>query len=103
MTEQGLNKKADEYIQKNMIECIQEQIEYFEFAKQSYIKGAKDNGVIWHDLKKDRNDLPKENKKYLVLTSDGEPKIDSWLNISWVNFYDIIAWKEITLLKGLGL
>lgn len=51
----------------------------------------------WHFVK--NGDLPKENKKYLVLTSDGEPKVDSWLNITWLYSYDVIAWKEIILPK----
>ena len=42
-------------------------------------------------------DYPKENKKYWILTSNREPKVDSWLTISWVNSYDVIAWKEIVL------
>lgn len=37
-----LEKRAEEHIKKNMVECIQEQIEYFEFAKYSYIAGAKE-------------------------------------------------------------
>lgn len=36
-----LEEKAEEYIKKHMVECVQEQIEYFSFAKQSYIAGAK--------------------------------------------------------------
>ncbi len=51
----------------------------------------------WHFVK--NWDLPKENKKYLVLTSNGEPKVDSWLNITWLYSYDVIAWKEIVLPK----
>ena len=51
--------------------------------------------MIWHKVAD--GDLPKENKKYLVLTSNGEPEVDSWLNISWVYSYDVIAWKEIIL------
>ena len=30
-----------------------------------YLAGAKENGFILHDLEKDSNDLPKENKQYL--------------------------------------
>lgn len=51
----------------------------------------------WHFVK--NGDLPKENKKYLILTPKGEPKVDSWLNITWVYSYDVIAWKEIVLPK----
>lgn len=49
----------------------------------------------WHYVKD--GDYPKENKKYWILTSNREPKVDSWLTISWVNSYDVIAWKEIVL------
>lgn len=56
--------------------------------KDGYNKASK-----WHFVKD--GDLPEENKKYWVLTSDGEPKVDSWLSVSWVNSYDIVAWKEI--------
>ena len=51
----------------------------------------------WHYVKD--GDLPKENKKYWILTSNREPKVDSWLTISWVYSYDVIAWKEIVLPK----
>ena len=49
----------------------------------------------WHYVKD--GDLPKENKKYWILTSNREPKVDSWLTVSWVYSYDVIAWKEIVL------
>lgn len=61
-----------------------------------YQKGAEfgyNKANEWHFVK--NGDFPKENKKYLVLTSNGEPKVDSWLNITWLYSYDVIAWKEI--------
>lgn len=64
-------------------------------AEFGFYNGAMANE--WHFEK--NGDLPKENKKYLVLTSDGEPKVDSWLNITWLYSYDVIAWKEIVLPK----
>ena len=33
---------------------------------QYYEKGATENGIQWHDLRKDPNDLPKKNKSYWV-------------------------------------
>lgn len=43
-----LEEKAEEHIKKHMLGCIKEQIEYFRFAKHSYIAGAKENGAVWH-------------------------------------------------------
>ena len=37
--------------------------------EQGYLAGAKENGFILHDLEKDSNDLPKENKQYLLSCS----------------------------------
>ena len=66
------------------------------FVQRGYIYAEQLNKANeWHYVKD--GDLPKENKKYLILTSSREPKVDSWLNISWVNSYDVIAWKEIVL------
>lgn len=67
MTDKELEKKAEEHIKKNMVECIQKQIEYFEFAKHSYIAGAKENRVVWHGLRKNPNDLPENQKEVLCL------------------------------------
>lgn len=50
----------------------------------------------WHSV---YDELPKENKKYWVLTSSGEPKVDDWVSVSWAYSDDIIAWKEIVLPK----
>lgn len=67
--------------------------------KRAREQGFKDGATFgynkaneWHSV---YDDLPKENKKYWVLTSNGEPKVDDWLSVSWVNSYDIVAWKEI--------
>lgn len=61
----------------------------------AFQKGADcgyDKANVWHSV---YDELPKENKKYLVLTSSGEPKVDDWVSISWVYSDDIVAWKEI--------
>ena len=68
---------------------------------EKYLRKAVEYGYNkaneWHYVKD--GDLPKENKKYWILTSNREPKVDSWLTISWVYSYDVIAWKEIVLPK----
>ena len=33
-------------------------------CKQDYIAGATENGIQWHDLRKDPNDLPKQSAIY---------------------------------------
>lgn len=80
MTEQELEKKAEEHIKNNMVKCVREQIEYFEFAKYSYIAGAKENGVVWHDLRKSPNDLPKNQNEVLCLL---------WEDSYYIGYYHI--------------
>lgn len=78
------------------IECFkQKSFDIYKEAEQ-FLKEIKASNNGWHSV---YDELPKENKKYWVLTSDGEPKVDSWLSVSWVNYYNIIAWKEIVLPK----
>lgn len=94
-------KEARAWVKENM-DCVSN---YFTDEEKCIAKSAFNDGAKlgytkaneWHFVKNE--DLPKENKKYLVLTSDGEPKVDSWLNITWLYSYDVIAWKEIILPK----
>lgn len=61
----------------------------------AFQKGAKvgyDKANEWHSV---YDELPKENGKYWVLTSSGEPKVDDWVSVSCAYSDDIIAWKEI--------
>ena len=37
-----------------------------EIAEEAYIAGATENGIQWHDLRKDPNDLPKFRHDILV-------------------------------------
>lgn len=84
-------KEAEKWVENNL-----------HSTEEDYIKAFKDGAEFgynkaneWHYVKD--GDLPKENKKYWILTSNREPKVDSWLNVSWVDSYDVIAWKEIAL------
>lgn len=99
-------EKARDYTdeEKAIIYTHNRPIEYSEILSQpyvvdeirkAYIAGLKAGRPKWHKVAD--GDLPKENTKYWVLTSEREPKVDSWLDISWVNSYDVIAWKEIIL------
>ena len=102
-----LEKKAEDHIKNNMVKCVREQIEYFEFAKYSYIAGAKENGVIWHDLTKNPNDLPIKDIgafSEFVITNVG---IGYYIDAQnkWFTYYketgtyidnnEVIAWCEI--------
>lgn len=64
------------------------------FQKGAVVGYSKANE--WHSV---YDELPKENKKYWVLTSSGEPKVDDWVSVGWVYSSDIIAWKEIVFPK----
>ncbi len=89
-------KEAKEYAKA----CEKEFHTSYDACLQSFQDGAEfgyNKANEWHFVK--NGDLPKENKKYLILTPKGEPKVDSWLNITWVYSYDVIAWKEIVLPK----
>lgn len=77
-------------------------------AKESYIKGyiagAKENGIQWHDLRKNPKDLPEEKKDVLVLYSFNEVGIkhlewnkEWWGNGTYIEFKGVIKWAEIPL------
>ena len=66
MTEE-LKQKAYEYSIKEIpfIECIT-QNDLERLVQQAYIAGATENGIQWHDLRKDPNDLPEKIKLVLI-------------------------------------
>lgn len=68
-----------------------------EFASLAYIDGAKENGVVWHDLRKDPNDLP--SNSYFCLNERGDhihwnKHYQKWQNKQGI-FTDVIAWCEV--------
>ena len=95
-----VEEKAEQYIEKNNLEW---ELECYRTSpigevKQAYIAGAKENGVVWHDLRKDPNDLPNEEKDVLVYSGEQWrmsvcryfPQYKAWEAGS-----DTIAWCEI--------
>lgn len=91
-----------------------------ELEKKAYRDGfiacAKENGIIWHDLRKDPDDLPKVNRLVRVRLMSGmehicetcyyEPSEDEIgygkliisfyeLNGEWIDDTEIIAWCEV--------
>ena len=84
--------------------------------RRAYIAGAKENSVIWHNLKTNPKDLPKADKLVRVRLMSGmehicetvyyEPSEDEIgfgklilsfydLNGEWVDDNEIIAWCEL--------
>ena len=71
-----------------------------------YLAGAKENGVVWHDLRKDPNDLPKVG--YIVFlsyydktTETGYVRLDEVFckSADDVCTKEVIAWCEIPQFK----
>ena len=100
MTEE-LKQKAEEYA-INMWGNDESFIDERNNCKQDYIAGATENGIQWHDLRKDPNDLPKgyqENTKFLCSDTEGKTLILIRYGSFWQGNIDIIAWCEIPQFK----
>ena len=78
--------------------------------EEGYLDGAKENGVVWHDLRKDPNDLPKVVTEYItnigVMTFDRLKDRHLWTTpICDACDYceevtdEVIAWCEIPTFK----
>ena len=71
---------------------------------KGYIAGATENGIQWHDLRKDPNDLPNDDRNVYVATLPPyktkenvfDYHIDSWLGDDWFSsaVKDVVAWCE---------
>ena len=103
-----LEEKAEEYVIKNVCEnCNHCQskgyigCDTYRFAKKTYIDSAKENGIQWHDLEKDPNDLPKNKRKVWCDYDDGYGKgfydkdDDGWWIEGHLFCSIIIAWCEL--------
>ena len=96
MTEE-LKQKAEAYANKAHTHIILN----WEKIKYAYIAGATENGIQWHDLRKDPNDLPKKEGCYLVKVDDGKNDIyetdnfylDDYCFVLYGKY--VIAWCEI--------
>ena len=118
MSEEEIEKKADEALDKRMgticyIKRDNVQIPYTDGYKDGYLAGAKENGIQWHDLRKDPNDLPQKVEDERQISDTVWIHIDNWGTEegyydyslkSWivrcriVNL-DVIAWCEIPQFK----
>jgi len=110
-------KEAEEYLKDEPKYLIEDNegnlINIANKVRQAYIAGATENGIQWHDLRKDPNDLPKEAKDCLVVFhnkySDNIVKDISRYSVElkkWWYIHDlkdmeeeVIAWCEIPQFK----
>ena len=77
----------------------------FEIAKKSFLAGLKAGRPQWHDLRKDPNDLPKNNAMVLTRLKNKRLKISTFMENkftiwnkdydTYTKLYDVIAWCEI--------
>ena len=114
MTKEELKQKAEEvanrfiqitgYEDRVMVKRISEAVQY------GFDKGVTENGIQWHDLRKDPNDLPKVVKEYItnigVMTFDRLKDRHLWTTplCDACDYYEevtdeVIAWCEIPQFK----
>lgn len=107
MTEE-LKQKANLYA--SIMSWDEQEDTWEDIAERSYIAGATENGIQWHDLRKDPNDLPKgQINRFLfayVKNYGGKKPMLVCYNGEW--FYDantyndevkVIQWCEIPQFK----
>ena len=58
---------------------------------ENFVKVSKENGIVWHDLRKDPNDLPKKAGNYIVRYLDDTNKIHSF-ELSYVDYLEAGHW-----------
>ena len=107
MTEE-LERKAEQFAEKHAFRVPYDGSNRFyddtdyRASKDGYIAGATENGIQWHDLRKDPNDLPKKNKSYWVYMDCQGNKI--YRSIVWQGCWCgwngvALAWCEEPLFK----
>ena len=102
MTEE-LKQKADKWHKETYPSYIGEDM-FTQELKEAYIAGAKENGIQWHDLRKDPNDLPKNrrnvwityiNAYYQTETTEASFRHKFWVISGHKTECEVLAWCEI--------
>lgn len=113
-------EKAEGYYEDNDYYSSLSEIEDYDeifglvenIVKKAYLDGLKEGRQKWHNLRKDPNDLPKENKEYLVAFKNflNQEEIvtdvfnweickfvdEDYTDIPWLEYKDVlVAWCEI--------
>jgi hypothetical protein len=92
MTDEEMADKYAQNLEKELMKEYEEHSEYGQtpylatiptpHVKQAFLAGLKAGRPQWHDLRKDPNDLPKDNNEVLVYMWDsyyiGYFNLDSW-------------------------
>lgn len=100
-----LEEKAEEYAKRT------KKVDWEGFPidkqarKEGYIAGATENGIIWHNLRKNPKDLPKNSdyeKLYLVYWGENNYGVAQFNDSRWWSFdsglfnvEEVIAWCEL--------
>ena len=98
MTE--LEQKAEEYKESKRHKCFREDVgtiqinyeSYLNNLKYAYIAGATENGIQWHDLRKDPNDLPNDDYRLMFCYS-----VKGFIFDEAICGYALLTKKEILL------
>ena len=85
MKEEELKQKAKERTPDYM-DMVQRAI-----YESAYVDGAIENGVQWHDLRKDSNDLPKDNQGVWTNRGGAYHDSDGWFD-DYGHVEGVIAW-----------
>ena len=99
MTDEEMAEKYRKSLKQKLIDEDEfELLEMFdENVEEAYLAGLKAGRPQWHDLRKDPNDLPKEDCEIITLHENGNKNIQKWKNGNWTNaiVIPVIAWCEI--------
>ena len=99
VTDEEMAEKYRKSLKQKLIDEDEfERLEMFdENVEEAYLAGLKAGRPQWHDLRKDPNDLPKEDYEIITLHENGNKNIQNWKNGNWTNaiVIPVIAWCEI--------
>ena len=105
MTEEQIKQRAEEYAKGkadkgNYDYAVGDHV-YFGMSalEHAYIAGATENGIQWHDLRKNRLDLPRRTCTVLIFTDWKGCELKQFSTqtrlFGELTFRDVIAWCEI--------
>ena len=104
-----LEEKSERYVFSNPPSVVIDNHSYFlpSDLKRAYLEGAKENGIVWHDLRKDPNDLPIRGHTVLVYGNNKCEFGDYRNDDNWYTYpndisHEVIAWCEIPQFQGVA-
>ena len=87
--------KAVEYAEGKKIktDCIRF-IDTKKHYYDGYIAGATENGIQWHDLRKNPNDLPKNKDVMCICLGQICKRFYPFPTECWIGYYDALGWSD---------